>query len=121
MYPTIDMLVNQIPEVGPSTLLYKIDLKGAYRNLRVDPGDYLVLALGIQFSLKQGASRCTLCTKAITLLMASQHFWVMNYLDDVLGVTTIAVNTFLTLRNLLDAVGLPVNNQKVMAPASELI
>ena len=55
--------------------------------------------------------------------MASQHFWVMNYLDDVIGVTTLAMadNTFLTLRNLLDAVGLPVNNQKVMAPASELI
>ena len=44
-YPTIDHLFEQISWVGNKTLLYKIDLQGAFRNLRVDPFDYPALGL----------------------------------------------------------------------------
>ena len=44
-YPTINNLVTQISKIGLHALLYKVDLRRAYRNLRVDPLDYPVLGL----------------------------------------------------------------------------
>ena len=44
-YPTIDQVVERIKLVGPSALLYKVDLERAFRNLRVDPFDYPLLGL----------------------------------------------------------------------------
>ena len=88
--------------MGPSTLLFKIDLQRAFRNLRIDPLDYQVFALrwrdetyvdvALTFGFGQGASACQMATDAITFLMASKNYWVMNYLDDVIG------HHFLTLR-----------------------
>ena len=39
-YPTVDHIVQTIQDIGPSALLMKVDLKRAYRNLRIDPADY---------------------------------------------------------------------------------
>ena len=44
-YPTIDMVIEKIKEIGPNALLYKIDLERAFRNLRVDPAAYSLLCL----------------------------------------------------------------------------
>ena len=45
-YPTIDQVVERIKLVGPSALLYKVNLERAFRNLRIDPYDYPLLSLG---------------------------------------------------------------------------
>ena len=120
-YPTIDNIVHKIRQLGPSTLLYKIDLQRAFRNLRVDPLDYKALGLcwrdvtyvdvGIPFGLKQGAASCQFYTNAMTYLMWTQRHFCINYLDDVIGVSPPpqANNAFSTLMNLLEALGLPVN------------
>ena len=113
-------------------MLYKIDLQRAFRNLRVDPLDYKALGLrwrdvtyvdvGIPFGLKQGAASCQLSTDAITYLMWTQRHFCVNYLDDVFGVSppSSANNTFSTLMNLLDALGLPVNFKKVEKPQTKI-
>ena len=44
-YPTIDHIVEQMAKSADDALLYKIDLKRAYRNLRTDPCDLSVLGL----------------------------------------------------------------------------
>ena len=33
-YPTIDMVIEKIQDIGPDVLLYKVDLQRAFRNLR---------------------------------------------------------------------------------------
>ena len=42
-YPSVDHIVEQIQELGIQALLYKVDLKRVYRNLRTDPRNLSVL------------------------------------------------------------------------------
>ena len=42
-YPIIDSIVDAVISLGPGCLLYKRDLKKAYRQFPVDPKDYHLL------------------------------------------------------------------------------
>ena len=42
-HPTVDDIAESIVQLGPGCLLFKHDLKRAYRQLPVDPFDYLLL------------------------------------------------------------------------------
>ena len=75
-YPTLDTIVEAISTIGSDALIYKVDLKRAYRNLRSDPRDFSVLGLSWQgkryvdvsvpYGLKSGASACQMVTDSIT-------------------------------------------------------
>ena len=129
-YPTVDLVVEKIREMGPKSLLFKVDLQRAFRNLRIDPLDYPLLGLkwkentcidvALAFGFKNGAAACQLCTDVITHTLRRQKIWLMNYLDDYIGISQPhQANThFHSLLNLLDQVGLPVNRNKVEAPNS---
>ena len=64
-YLTLDTIVDAIATVGSDALIYKVDLKRAYRNLRSDPRDFSMLGLSrqgkrymdvsIPFGLKTGS------------------------------------------------------------------
>ena len=89
-YPTIDNLVEKIKTLGPSTLLYKIDLQRDFRNLRIDPLDYKVMALSwrsktyldvaVLFGFRQGAAacqmyhRCRYVPHGVTTLLGHELF-----------------------------------------------
>ena len=131
-YPTIDNLICKIKEMGPTALMFKVDLQRAFRNLPMDPADYPVLGLHWQnqtyldvataFRFRQGAASCQLCTDAVTYLMCTQNIWVMAYLDDIIGIASpvTANGAFLTLKNLLENLGLPINHKKVTSPSSQI-
>ena len=95
-YPTIDMVIQTIKEIGPNALLYKIDLERAFRNLRVDPSVYSLLCLNwndvtyvdvsVAFGIKIGAVACQMCMDIITHTLCQQGAWVMNYLNDYIRV-----------------------------------
>ena len=131
-YPTVDNIVTQISVIGPTALLYKIDLKRAYRNLRTDPRDFTVLGLlwqgkryvdvSVAFGIKSGASACQMVTDCVTYLMTSQDHWTCAYLDDIIGVSepSKANNAFTSLSNLIRTLGLPVNPDKVVAPTHQM-
>ena len=44
-YPTIDNIISTLIKLGPGTLLYKVDLSRAFRQLRIDPIDFNLLCL----------------------------------------------------------------------------
>ena len=81
-YPTVDLLVEKINEIGPSALLYKIDLERAFRNLRIDPFDYPVLGLkwknsifvdlGLPSGFATGAVSCQSCTDLVTWTLSQK-------------------------------------------------
>ena len=131
-YPTIDNVIQKIRVMGSKSLLFKIDLQRAFRNFRIDPGDYHVLGLrwqgmtyvdvALPFGFKQAASSCQMATDAITYLMWTQNNWIMAYLDDLVGVADPdkAQAAFLTLSNLLQALGLPINAKKVEPPSHKI-
>ena len=122
-YPTIDQVVECIKEIGPSAKLFKIDLERAFRNLRVDPYDYPLMGLqwdgdvyvGISLGFKMGTAACQMCTDAITLTLCRRHIWLMNYMHDYVGVATAlqAKSYFLSLSNILQYVGLPIDQKKI--------
>ena len=132
-YPTIDNLIGKIREMGPRALMFKVDLQRAFRNLQMDPADYSVLGLqwrnqtyvdvATAFGFRQGAASCQLCTDAVSYLMHTQNVWVMAYLDDIIGIALpdTADGTFLTLKKLLENLGLPINYKKVTSPSSQII
>ena len=113
-----------------SAMLFKVDLERAFRNLRVDPYAYPLLGfkwndvtyvdVGVPFGLKTGAAMFQMCTDAITLMLRKRKVWLINYLDDYIGVPPppqLANNHFLALKNLLQYVGLPLNSKKVEEPS----
>ena len=44
-YPSVDDIVKKVLELGPGSLLYKVDISRAFRQLNVDPGDLDLLGL----------------------------------------------------------------------------
>ena len=96
IYPTLYRVVERIQLMGPSALLFKVDLEQTFWNLRVDPYDYPLLGLkwcdvmyihlGIPFGQKMGAAMCRMCTDAIMLTLHKCNVWLINYLDDYIGV-----------------------------------
>ena len=129
-YPTIDMVIEKIKQLGPQALLYKADLERAFRNLRIDPlayplcgltwNDVTYVDVSVAFGLKIGAAACQMCTDVITFKLRQQGAWVMNYLDDYVGVANKekADSQFQSLLNILQQVGLPVNEKKLEPPSS---
>ena len=65
-------------------------------------------------TLLLAASSCQMATDTITYLMWTQKTWIMANLDDLVGVAEPdkAQAAFLTLSNLLQALGLPINSKK---------
>ena len=43
--PSVQAMINRVNELGPGCLLYKRDLKGAFRQFSTDPGDYCFTGL----------------------------------------------------------------------------
>ena len=131
-YPTVDHIVAAIQLKGPSSLLMKVDLKRAYRNLRSDPFDYSVLGLswgdntyidlGVPFGVKGGALAMQMSSDCITYLMGTQGYWACTYLDDTVCVSSPskANSAYLSLQNLILSLGLPINKQKLEPPSSEI-
>ena len=131
-YPTIDNIVQAIVDTGEDALIFKVDLQRAYRNLRTDPRDLLVLGLewanqkyvdvSVPFGLKSGASACQSVTDCVTHLLENAGHWTCSYLDDIIGVAPAqsANNAFLALTNLIMSLGLPINRDKVSPPVTRL-
>ena len=71
--------------------------------------------VGVEFGFKMGARACQMCTDVITL-----HYTNVNYLDDYIGVAknSQAESHFLSLVNMLEYVGLPINQKKLKSPSS---
>ena len=131
-YPTIDQVVQKIQEYGPTCLLYKVDLERAFRNLKVDPLYYPLLGLcwqnetfidvSVPFGFKFGAAACQMCTDLVTFTLRKRGSWLINYLDDYVGVAppALANSHFQALLNILQYVGLPINMKKVEEPNNQI-
>ena len=44
-YPSVDQIADRILQLGPGSLIYKIDISHAFQQLKVDPGDIDLLGL----------------------------------------------------------------------------
>ncbi|KAK3709028.1 hypothetical protein QZH41_004299 [Actinostola sp. cb2023] len=125
-YPSVDTIAERILSVGPACLIYKRDLRKAYRQVPVDPLDYpllgfewhdnfyfdVVLAMG----QRSAALSCQRVTSGISFICSANGYSLINYLDDFIGVEaeSKAWEAFHYLGGLLADLGLKESFSKAL-------
>ena len=94
-YPSVDNLIERVMTRGKGTLMFKRDLKRAYRQIPVDPGDLHLLGyyfdeayyfdFVLPMGLRSSAYICQRITDAIRFICKDLGQVVVNFLDDFAG------------------------------------
>ena len=129
-YASVEQVCEMVLSVGPGAVIYKRDLRHAYRQIPVDPADYCylgyfwkdllyfdtVLAMG----QRNAAMACTRTTKSIMFMHGEAGYLGTNYLDDLIGVANYSVGTeaYEHLGELLEELGLLENLAKACPPST---
>ena len=131
-YPTVDNFVERLRYLGRGCHMMKIDLSRAFRQLKVDPGDYPLLCLqwGSEFYLdsayafghRTGAMGCSRLTDMLRHTHTKQGFYMMSYIDDLLmaEVPSKAQLSYDIMLDLLDRLNIPISEAKLCPPCTEI-
>jgi hypothetical protein len=129
-YPSVDSLLDIVRDKGSGCLLFKRDLRRAYRQIPVDPGDIHLLGYSWQsriyidrvfpFGLRSAAYICQRVTSALTYIAREKGVSCVNYLDDFGGAESppMALNAFETLGEVLASAGAEESIEKACPPAT---
>ena len=130
-YPTIDDITDKILRLGDTVYLYKIDLSRAFRQLRIDPGDFNLLTLCwldsyyadtfCPFGHRSGAMACTRVTDLFRYVMTQCGDVIFNYVDDLIGCGRRGTveDAFQFLKQLLEKLDFPISQSKLVEPSHE--
>ena len=129
--PSVQSMVGRINELGRGCLLYKRDLKGAFRQFSLDPGSYIFTGLQwqgkvlVDTRLAMGLRSSAFCCQAVTEMIAkvaSREGHVLVYLDDFGGAESKerATTVFNHLGKMLDFFGLEEAPDKAVAPTTSM-
>ena len=110
-------------------MIFKIDISGAFRHVKVDPLDYPLLGLTLDnhyfdtcvpFGYRHGSAIFQRLTDAIRYIMATKNYC---YIDDLVGNATVsqANAAFDHLYTLLADLGFEVSDKKLVHPATTCI
>lgn len=128
-YPTVDHIASLSARKGPGCLIYKCDLRKAYRQFYVDPFDFPLTGFHwnncyyfdavLPMGLRLVAMACQRITSAISYICLQRGFDVLNYLDDFQGaeVPAQATAAFRFLQSLLVDLGVDESKNKACPPS----
>lgn len=128
-YPSVDDLAQLIRSLGKGCLLYKRDLRKAYRQIPIDPGDIHLLAYtwenkiyidrNAPMGLRTAALMCQRLTSAISYIHYKCGFQCVNYVDDLAGAapSEFAQEAFQNLGNIIRDAGLKESGEKACPPS----
>lgn len=128
-YPTIDAIVSAIVSLGRGCMLYKRDLRKAYRQFPVDPHDYYLLGYPwnrqfyfdtvLTMGLRSAAMACQRSTSAVSWILNRRGLSTFNYLDDFIGFSPppLATPHFTEVGALLHHLGLEESIDKSCPPS----
>ena len=129
-YPTVDDLTYWINRIGPGCCLFKRDLKKAYRQLPIDPGDVHKLAYKwngfiyadrvLSMGLRSAAYICQRVSDGVMNVYKEWGYRGVVYLDDFAGVARAdkAEEAFRKLGELLQELGLQESANKACPPST---
>ena len=132
--PSIDKVVDAINFYGRGCLLFKRDLKRAYRQFPLDPRDYNKMGFTwkdkfyidkrLAMGLRSASVCCQRSTMAVGYIFEKEHDGiVVVYLDDFNGIVAPglqeACQKFLALAKLLKSLGLEEAANKAISPACQ--
>ena len=129
--PTVASMVDRLNSLGVGCLMYKRDLKGAFRQFNLDPGDYRYTGLSwdnkvfIDTRLAMGLRSAAYCCQSVTEIIAKiarRKAFVLVYLDDFGGAEEAgkAQAAFNHLGLLLDDFGLKEAPDKAVPPTTRM-
>ena len=129
--PSVQSMVSRINFLGHGCLLYKRDLKGAFRQFCTDPGDYGFAGLHwdgdiyIDTRLAMGLRSAAFCCQSVTELIAriaGKKAHVLVYLDDFGGAEKVdkAEEAFNHLGGVLKHCGLVEALEKAVPPSTRM-
>ena len=93
--PTIDHITSRVRKLGRGCMIYKIDIKRAFRHVKLDPRDYDLLGLRqdkwfldtcLPFGFRHGSALFQRLSDAVHHMMRQHSHDVINYIDDMLGI-----------------------------------
>ena len=131
--PGIDRLVEFINRKGPGCLVFKTDLRRAYRQIPVDPHDYHLLGMTVDgfmyfhtampFGLRSATLACQRTTKAVVYMLNKQGVLVDVYIDDFYGADSAdhAHASYARMIKLINDLGLQTSPEKDVPPTHEMI
>ena len=130
--PNLDVLIPHLERLGSHARLFKVDISRAFRNIRIDPADSLHLGIywqdrfyldrNLPFGAVHGTAIFQRIMDFIRFLMAQNGFTVYNYIDDMYACIHAdkAQEAFKLLQDIIVNLGLPLNENKVLAPAKSM-
>ena len=129
--PSVQSMVSRINFLGPGCLLYKRDLKGAFRQFSSDPGDYGSTGvcwddtIYIDTRLAMGLRSAAFCCQSVTEIIAKiagKTAFTLVYLDDFGGAEHAdrAVAAFNNLGWVLEHCGLEEAHEKAVPPSTKM-
>jgi hypothetical protein len=131
-YPNIDDLVGILKNKGRGSLMFKKDLKRAYRQFPICPGDlhlvgfkwngYLFADRVLPMGLRSSAQICQRITTSMTFMYFKLGYMMVNYLDDFGGAETKEKGwkAYETLGELLMSCGLEESVDKAVTPTTKM-
>ncbi|CAG2203365.1 unnamed protein product [Mytilus edulis] len=129
-YPSVDDFVNLIKLKGRNCGIFKRDLKRAYRQIPIDPGDinfvgfhwknHIFVDRVLSMGLRSSAHICQRVTSSVVYMMKQSGYSLLNYLDDFAGAekSEDANVVFDLLGRLLDSCGLEESVEKASSPST---
>ena len=130
-YVSIDEIVDQVLLWGRGSLLAKMDIKHAFRNVPVHPDDRILLGMSwegnifidtvLPFGLRSAPLIFTAVADALEWIMRRKGVqWVTHYIDDYITVgwpgSEECTNNISIMHRAFEEVGLPVEPEKDEGP-----
>lgn len=131
-YAKVDDLVQLVLR-KQHPLIWKLDLKRAFRQIPCDPLDYPLLGIfwdsqfyfdtAIPFGIRTGSFFCQRMTNALAHMMHSRGHQLVNYIDDLAsgGEPDEAWAGFNDLQALIPELGLSVADDKTCPPSERMV
>ena len=128
-YASVEEVCQMVLEIGKGALIYKRDLRQAYRQFRVDPADYYLLGYFwnscyyfdtvLAMGQRNAGVGCSRVANAIMFIHSKNGYCGTCYLDDLIGVSQpfLASDAYNNLGTLLHQLGLEENMPKGCPPA----
>ena len=130
VYPKVDDYISIIKQKGKGCLLFKTDLRRAYRQLPICPSSYNLVAFiwkkhifcdtVLSMGSRSSAFCCQRFTNALSFIMYKFGIEVLNYLDDFASAENKqnAYFAFYTLQKVLEKCGIEEAKSKASPPST---
>jgi hypothetical protein len=131
--PKVDSICQVLKHLGKNVKIFKIDLARAFRHLHLDPFDIKYLGLHwrgafyidvlVPFGWRNRTLACERVTDAIRHILATKGVFVLNYIDDIVGIAPSEVTDthFNITIGLLNQLGFNINHSKTVPPTSVVV